>query len=255
MSHYALIAVIKGLDEQVFFKRFGVSLDQHCGEGLRYLQQFGLVAFSKGIWKFSGKWEVRRVREYFALSRVLFGEDLLLRLRTRFLNQYDPRQDYSGGSSLLKAYADRFFDDFVLPWVSKVCCFLRQVSYGTGMYRYLLIDVILADNTRPACCHPQLIRYIAGGVVLALAQKGLDVRCVDLMSEREGNSSVRAGQNSADVCCYAVFFGNKVNAFRHMTDARRSQKSAAPYYCFWDLCVGISRRGPFKGIGGYGGDP
>ena len=108
MSHYALIAVINGLDEQVFFKRFGVSLEGHCGEGLRYLQRFGLVAFSKGVWKFSGKWEVRRVREFVALSRVLFGEDVLLRLRTRtrFLNQYDPRQDYSTGNSFLKTYAD-----------------------------------------------------------------------------------------------------------------------------------------------------
>ncbi len=73
-----------------FLSDFGVSLDQHCGGALRYLQQSGLVAFSKGIWKFSGKWEIRRVQEYFALSRVLFGEELLLRLRTRYLDQYDP---------------------------------------------------------------------------------------------------------------------------------------------------------------------
>ncbi len=106
MSHYAVIALINGLDEQVFLNRFRVSLDQHCGEGLRYLQQSGLVAFSNGIWKFSGKWEIQRIREYFALSRVLFGEDLLLRLRTRFLKWYNPRQDYSGGDSFLKAYAD-----------------------------------------------------------------------------------------------------------------------------------------------------
>lgn len=106
MSHYAVIAVIKGLDEQVFLQRFGVSLDQHCGEGLRYLQQSGLVTFSKGIWKFSGKWDVLRIHEYFALSRVLFGGDLLLRLRDRFLAKYDPRHDYSKGNSLLKAYSN-----------------------------------------------------------------------------------------------------------------------------------------------------
>ncbi len=106
MAHYAVIAVINGLDEQVFFQRFGVSLDRHCGEGLRYLQQASLVAFSKGIWKFSGKWEVRRVHEYVALSRVLFGEELLLRLRTRFFNRYNPRQDYTGGNSFLKVYAN-----------------------------------------------------------------------------------------------------------------------------------------------------
>ena len=108
MSNYVLIGIINGLDEQTFFKRFGTSLDRHCGEGLRYLQHSGLVAFSKGIWKFSGKWEVRRVREYAALSRVLFGQEILLRLRARFLNQYDPRQDYSGGNSFLKAYANNW---------------------------------------------------------------------------------------------------------------------------------------------------
>jgi oxygen-independent coproporphyrinogen-3 oxidase len=106
MAHYAVIAVLNGLDEQIFFKRFGVSLDRHCGEGLKYLQQSGLVTFSKGVWKFSGKWEIPRVREYIALSRALFGENILSRLRARFLNRYDPGQDYSGGSSLLKAYAN-----------------------------------------------------------------------------------------------------------------------------------------------------
>ena len=108
MARYAMLAAINGLDEQIFFKRFGVSLDRHCGEGLRHLQHSGLVAFSKGIWKFSGKWEIRRVREYVVLSRALFGEDLLSRLRTRFLNQYDPRQDYSQGNSFLKAYTNNW---------------------------------------------------------------------------------------------------------------------------------------------------
>jgi coproporphyrinogen III oxidase-like Fe-S oxidoreductase len=107
MGHYAVFSILNdGLDEQVFLRRFGVSLDAHCGEGLRYLQQYGLAAFSKGVWKFSGKSDVLRVSEYIALSKVLYGEDILSRLRTRFLNKYDPRQDYSKGHSLLKAYAN-----------------------------------------------------------------------------------------------------------------------------------------------------
>lgn len=88
-----------------------------------------------------------------------------------------------------------------------------------------MIDVILADDTRPACGCPPLVRYSFGGVFLALAQKGLDIRSVDLMTDKEGNPSAAPGQNSADVCCYAVFFGNKVNAFRHMEDARRAKKA------------------------------
>jgi radical SAM superfamily enzyme YgiQ (UPF0313 family) len=88
-----------------------------------------------------------------------------------------------------------------------------------------LIDVILADNSRPACGGPQLIRYSAGGFFLALAKKGLDVRYVDLMSGGGGNVPTIPGQDSSDVCCYAVFFGNKVNAFRHMEDARRTKKT------------------------------
>ena len=108
MAHYALIALINGLDENIFFKRFGVSLEGQCGEALSYLQEFGLIAFSKGVWKFSGKWEFRRVFEYVALSRVLFPEELLLSLRTRYLNRYDPRKDYSGGNSLLKAYTNNW---------------------------------------------------------------------------------------------------------------------------------------------------
>ncbi|MBF0571233.1 MAG: B12-binding domain-containing radical SAM protein [Candidatus Omnitrophica bacterium] len=88
-----------------------------------------------------------------------------------------------------------------------------------------MIDVIIANNTRPSCGGQQLVRYSAAGVILALAKKGLDVRCVDLIPDRGGRPSDMPVKNSADVCCYAVFFGNKVNAFRHMIGARRRKKA------------------------------
>ena len=87
-----------------------------------------------------------------------------------------------------------------------------------------MIDVILADNTRPACGGPQLIRYYAGGAFLALLQKGLDARWVDLMTDMPTNLSALPQEAEADVYCYAVFFGNKQNAFRHMQEARLSKK-------------------------------
>ena len=88
-----------------------------------------------------------------------------------------------------------------------------------------MIDVILADNTRPGCGGPRLIRYSAGGVFLALAKIGLDVRFVDLMPDAQGNPSSTTEDNLAQVLCYTVFFGNKVNAFRHMEKARRAPKA------------------------------
>ena len=106
MSSFAVNALINGLDERVFLKRFGIPLEQHCGEGLRYLQEAGLLNVSQGVWKFHGKWEVRRLRELIALSRCLYGEGLLTRLRASFHKTYDPNKDYSRGDSLLKAYAN-----------------------------------------------------------------------------------------------------------------------------------------------------
>lgn len=103
MSQYALLAAINGLDEKVFQQRFGISLDAHCGEGLRFLKDHGLLSCTKGVWRFSGKWEFARVREYAALSRVLFGEKILLRLRIHYLKQYDPGHDYSEGGAFLRA--------------------------------------------------------------------------------------------------------------------------------------------------------
>jgi len=86
------------------------------------------------------------------------------------------------------------------------------------------VDVILANNTRSACGGPQLIRYSAAGVFLALAKKGVEVRWVDQISDKKAVSGLPK-QNSADVCCYAVFFGNKVNAFNHMEAIRRVPKA------------------------------
>lgn len=109
MSQYAILAAINGLDQKVFQKYFGVSLDDHCKEGLRFLEHNDLIELSNGKWKFSGKWEFQRVREYAALSRVLFGDALLSRLRERFSGLYNPKFDYNNnGNSLFKAYTQNW---------------------------------------------------------------------------------------------------------------------------------------------------
>lgn len=108
MSHYAVFAIMHGLDQKLFYERFGVSLDQHCGEGLRFLHRLGLVSCSQGIWKYSGKWEISRLYEFVSLSRILFSEELLARLRSRFQERYDPDHDYSKGHSLLSMYGDQW---------------------------------------------------------------------------------------------------------------------------------------------------
>jgi radical SAM superfamily enzyme YgiQ (UPF0313 family) len=63
------------------------------------------------------------------------------------------------------------------------------------------------------------------GVYLGLVKKGLDVRCIDQLSGLEENLSARPEENSADICCYAVFYGNKVSAFRHMEAVRRAPQA------------------------------
>lgn len=106
MSHCAAISIIyHWLDEKSFLKRFGVSVDQHCGEGLQFLKEFGLVEKIKGIWKFSGKWEFSRVRELYGLTRILYGEEILLRLREQYSSLYDPKKDYYGGQTYIDSFA------------------------------------------------------------------------------------------------------------------------------------------------------
>lgn len=83
-----------------------------------------------------------------------------------------------------------------------------------------LIDVIVTDNTRPPSGCPQLTYYSAGGVFLALRQSGLNVRWTDLKPEPRDDRP-----QTADVCCYAVFFGNKVSAFAHMKEMRSAPRA------------------------------
>ncbi len=85
-----------------------------------------------------------------------------------------------------------------------------------------MIDVIIEANSRPPCCGPLLVSYTAGGVFLALQNKGFEARYIDFMSDMKGQTP-KEGQ--ADICCYAVFFGNKINAFRHIEKARAAKKS------------------------------
>lgn len=80
-----------------------------------------------------------------------------------------------------------------------------------------MISVIITKNTRPASGCSPLTYYSAGGVFLALAQKGLDVLWADLRRGPEPRD------NKPDTCCYAVFFGNKTSAFEHMKQARASK--------------------------------
>ncbi|MCC6758842.1 MAG: B12-binding domain-containing radical SAM protein [Candidatus Omnitrophica bacterium] len=89
----------------------------------------------------------------------------------------------------------------------------------------LTTDVILTANTRPACGGPHLIRCSAGGVFQSVAHKGLSVRWTDLMSHAKGNVPDAPVENMANVCCYPVFFGNKVSAFQHIKAVRNAKNA------------------------------
>ena len=119
-----------------------------------------------------------------------------------------------------------------------------------------LIDVILADSTLLKCGNNEYIRHCAGGVLLALAQKGMDVRCVDLMLPQEEYSSAPPVENPpapsvedlADVCCYVIFYGNKIEALRHMTLARRANKAPRLIIAFGPFASVFSEEILFRGL-------
>ncbi|NTV29219.1 MAG: radical SAM protein [Candidatus Omnitrophica bacterium] len=110
MAHYVLVEIIgnNGLDEQDFFARFGGPLTKNCIDGLHYLHRSGLVARSRGTWKFDGNWEIDRIGEFMALSRMLFGEGRILELRKRYNESYDQRQDYGRGYISIRNQEDPF---------------------------------------------------------------------------------------------------------------------------------------------------
>jgi oxygen-independent coproporphyrinogen-3 oxidase len=105
-GQYALTSLFDGLDEQVFTRRFGVSLERSCGDGLRYLQRAGFVSLDKGVWKFSGDWKISRLNEFFILAKVLFGEGHMLRLREHYADAYDPNRNYIRDDAVLDAHRD-----------------------------------------------------------------------------------------------------------------------------------------------------
>lgn len=87
-----------------------------------------------------------------------------------------------------------------------------------------MINVIITESTRPDCGCPPLTYYSAGGVFLALTQKGLKVSWVDVKFDEKGSIPPASNENIADICCYAVFFGNKTSAFDHMKEMRSAKK-------------------------------
>lgn len=86
-----------------------------------------------------------------------------------------------------------------------------------------MIDVIITENTRTAAGDTLLNLHISAGVFLALTKKRSDVRFIDLLSENEGDQHALLAEHSVSICCYAVFFGNKGSAFRHMEEARHQK--------------------------------
>lgn len=87
-----------------------------------------------------------------------------------------------------------------------------------------MIDVIITDNTRLAAGDTLLNLYTATGVFLSLTEERSDVRYINLLSEVERDQRASSAEHSADICCYAVFFGNKASAFRHMKEVRCREK-------------------------------
>lgn len=111
-----------------------------------------------------------------------------------------------------------------------------------------MIDVILSENTRPAAGDQLLSVYSMGAVVSAIAAKGMDVRCIDFMSDLRKDSSEFLAENSSEVCCYSVFFGNKVSAFRRMADARRSKNPPRLIIAFGPFAAAFPEEILVKGL-------
>ncbi len=86
-----------------------------------------------------------------------------------------------------------------------------------------MIDVILANNTRPPITGPFLVRYSACGVYLSLLKSGLNARYIDHITEAGKGSIPVYEPASGNISCFGVYFGNKVNAFRLMEQVRRSE--------------------------------
>jgi len=76
----------------------------------------------------------------------------------------------------------------------------------------------------------------------------MDVRCLDFMSDLRKDSSAPLGENSSEVCCYSVFFGNKVSAFRRMADARRSKKPPRLMIAFGPFAAAFPEEILVKGL-------
>lgn len=108
------------------------------------------------------------------------------------------------------------------------------------------VDVILAANTRTPCNDPKLIHYSAAGVALAAAKSGFEVRFVDQIS---GDDEAAAeGGPTAWASCFAVFFGNKVNALRQMRDARLAPKPPSFMIAFGTFASSFSEEILSRGL-------
>jgi anaerobic magnesium-protoporphyrin IX monomethyl ester cyclase len=111
-----------------------------------------------------------------------------------------------------------------------------------------MINVILANNTRPPISGPFLIRYSACGVFLSLLKNGLDARYIDQITEAGKGSIPVYEQTSGDICCYGVYFGNKVNAFRLMEEARRSENPPHKIIAFGSFASAFSEEVLSRGL-------
>ena len=104
-----------------------------------------------------------------------------------------------------------------------------------------MVDVIISENTRPASGCLPLTYYSAGGVFLALEQKGLDVRWVDIAADRSIGPF-------REICCFAIFFGNKIRAISDMKKIRSDKNSRRRIIAFGPFAAAFSEEFLSRGL-------
>ncbi len=105
-ANYMIFHLLKGLDADKYRSVFGDDPHTVFKTELQFLESAGIIHQRKGVLAFKQGAGLSRWMDYFAYTKIFYGEDLLERLRVHFAGKYRENVDYREQRFFLNFFQD-----------------------------------------------------------------------------------------------------------------------------------------------------
>jgi hypothetical protein len=110
MSQFVILNLLGGFSSKKFSQIFKSDIFNIFKDELKFLLSNSIIRKKGSFLKYDGNWSMGSLFEYFAYTKIFYEQDILLKLKNKFSNIYNPNHVYDfHHDGFLRKIEDPFF--------------------------------------------------------------------------------------------------------------------------------------------------